>query len=290
MSYFSGFRQVNFQSPGCPMFYRLLITAASTALFCACVSADDSEAAVKFTKYAKQMASEYTIESADRLLELDETPVLTWTDPENGEIYGAVFVWTDAGRPATIASIYKWYRPYTHGTHEFQSLSTDSITGLRDNQKDWLCSKPGVVWKPALGDPAMGRTSAQRLTRLRFIARQFALQMTEKDGSVDTLRLLSQPLYRYQCPTSNVIDGALFAFARGTDPEALLLLEVRDEDGKPKLFYALARSNFLPISASYGGEEIWKVERLDRARMKAGTEPYTKFIFRDAKVDANGTP
>lgn len=268
------------------MFDRLSIAVTTAALFCVSVSADDPDAAARFTKLAAQIASEYTIESGDQLLELRQEPILTWTDPENGEVYGAVFLWIDRGRPTTIASIYKWYQPNTHSTHEFQSLSTDPIVGRRGNQKDWRSSKPGLVWKPVPNTPTIGRTTAQRLTQMRLIAKQFSMQLTDKDGSIESLRLLSQPLHRFQSPANHVVDGALFAFARGTDPEAILMLEVRDKGGKPQLFFALARSNFLPLSARYDGEEVWKVERLDRVRMKAGTEPYTKFIFRNTQERA----
>ena len=274
---------------------RLLIAAFAIFLSYACVSADEEGTRARFTKLATKIASEYTIKSDGRLIELHQEPVLTWTDPENGEVYGAVYVWTDRGRPAMIASIYKWYRPYTHSTHEFQSLSSGPIVASRDNQNDWRCSKPGVNWKPVRNAPAPGRTRAQRLTQMRLIAKRFSLQMTDKEGSVETLRLLPQPLYRFPDPAGksglagNVADSALFAFARGTDPEALLLLEFRkDEDEKPTLFYAWARSNFLPMAASYDGEQVWKVDRLARASMKSGTEPYTKFIFQDTASESKG--
>ena len=278
------------------MFNRLLIAAFATLFSSVFVSAEDDGAKARFTKLATEIASEYTIKSAERLSELQQEPVLTWTDPENGEVYGAVFVWTDGGRPTVIASIYKWYQPYTHSTHEFQSLSSGPIVGLRDNQNDWRCSKPGVDWKPVPGAPAPGRTRAQRLTQMRLIAKRFSLQMTDKEGSVETLRILSQPLYRFPNPAGkshlagNVADSALFAFARGTDPEALLLLEFRnEEDKKPTLYYAWARSNFLPMAASYDGEPVWEVDRLARASMKSGAEPYTKFIFQDAAEESKGT-
>ena len=261
------------------MFNRLSIAICFAATVCCFASADDPETAARYTELATKMAAEYSIDAAGRALELVEEPVLTWTNPEVGEIYGVVFVWTDQGRPAVIASFFQWYSPYQHGTHEFQSLSTDPIVGVRKNQLDWRTSKPGLQWKPVPNDPLVGEASSQRLTRMRLIARQFTVTMTDKDGSEEKLRLLSQPLLRYQSPVNGVADGAVFAFARATDPETLLLLEVREERGKPALYYALARSNFLPFSATYDGREIWKVDRLERSVMKRGTEPYTKYIF-----------
>ena len=39
------------------------------------------------------------------------------------------------------------------------------------------------------------------------------------------LRLMPTPLLRYSSATNKIIDGALFAFAQGTNPEALVLVE-----------------------------------------------------------------
>ncbi len=271
------------------MIDRLMIAAACLVLLGANVHGQELDEgksnADAFAETAKQIAAEYSIEAGDQTLKLRADPVLKWTDPENGEVYGNVFVWTDAGRPAVIASIYKWYRPHTHSTHEFQSLSTKSILAQRDGQKEWRCIQSGVDWKPVPGAASVGQTAVQRLARMRMTARKFSLKMTNRDQSVDQLRILARPLYRYEIadtdsPASEVLDGALFAYARGTDPEVLLLLEVRQESGQPRLYYALARSNFVPMSATFEGKEVWSVEKLDNKSMHAKTEPYTKFIFK----------
>ena len=48
----------------------------------------------------------------------------------------------------------------------------------------------------------------------------------------EELRLLPQPVYRYESEDPEVQDGGVFAFVQGTDPEVLLLLEaVRTEGG-----------------------------------------------------------
>ncbi len=270
-------------SPGDSMICRLLVAALMLVPCCRGLAADGEDAAARFTKLATKLAASYTIQAGETSLTLRQEPVLTWTDPENGEIYGGVYLWSDRGRPGAIASIYKWYRPYTHSTHEFQSLSIDPIVGTRAGQNDWRCSKPGVQWKPVPKAPSGGRTTTQRLTQMRLIAKKFTLELIDKDGSVDQLRLLSQPLYHFDQPVGNAVQGTLFAFARGTDPEAFLLLEFRDEDGISKLHYSFARSNFLPTIARYDSAEVWRVERLDRATMKSGSEPYTKYVFQDGE-------
>ena len=241
--------------------------------------AQESENGKEFARRAKRIAGEYSILSGDRPLELRGDSVLTWTNPEVGEIYGGVYVWTDRGQPKVIASIYKWYSPYTHSTHEFQSLSTKPIRATRAQQSDWSTSEPGVRWKVLPAAPSPGRSAPQRLAQMRGLAKRFQFSMIEKDESISNLRLLSQPLLRYSSHENSVLDGGLFAFAKATDPEAVLLLEARDENGKARWHYAIARSNFLSISARYQGEEVWSAKRLERSQSYSGSGAYCKYEF-----------
>ncbi len=73
------------------------------------------------------------------------------------------------------------------------------------------------------------------------------------------LRLLPQPLYRFGSDKGKPIDGALFAFVQSTDPELLLLLEVRQEGDQRKWSYALARMTSHPLEARYKDRVIWNV-------------------------------
>jgi hypothetical protein len=57
----------------------------------------------------------------------------------------------------------------------------------------------------------------------------------------EKLRLLERPLYRYEPETGPVIDGAVFAFVQGTDPESLLMIELVEEASQLKWEYAFAR-------------------------------------------------
>src|SRR5262245_14538448 len=81
------------------------------------------EAALKLTLAA---AAEYEIrvggDEKEKPLELRREPVLKWSNPDRGEVHGNVFVWTRHGRPLAVASLFKWFTPHTHMSHEFLSL------------------------------------------------------------------------------------------------------------------------------------------------------------------------
>ncbi|QEF98488.1 hypothetical protein Mal15_25400 [Stieleria maiorica] len=259
---------------------QILAAAVCVSVFTASIcSAQEADNAAAFAKLADQIAREYVITTDGQPSQLQPDAVLTWTNPLVGEIYGGVYVWTRQGRPLAIASFYKWYRPFTHSSHEFQSLAGVPIRATRSGQKDWHTSTPGVTWKPIPDAPPPGRTASQRMVQMRGLAKRFEFEMTEKDGTQTRLRLLSQPLLRYQSPDADVVDGGLFALAKATDPEALLLIEARDQTDQPEWHYAIARSNFLAMRARYNQQELWDVPRLTSAEIYSATDPYTKYQF-----------
>jgi len=261
----------------------LFVAALSSQLVGAQDQESTSENAGKFTELAGKHAAAYTIRAGGEPLVLRADSVLNWTNPLDGELHGGVFVWTREGRPAVVAAIFKWYRPFTHMTHEFQSLTTEPLAADREDRTVWRTSEPGVTWKrvPEAQPPA--DAPRQRLLQLRAVARKFSVELSEKDGTNRRLRLLSQPLLRYSCPSEDVVDGALFAFAKGTDPEAILLLEARGKNSGKHWEYAIARLNFLEMEASHSGKQVWSVDHLPSPDIYSHVEAYTKFPFDEAE-------
>ena len=102
--------------------------------------------AAEFHVIAKREAAAYTIRhlEGDRPLTLKPEPILKWSNPVKGSIYGDVFIWTENGRPEAVASIYKWYSPHTHRANEFHSLALDKLIGERDGVPVWTPSRPGL--------------------------------------------------------------------------------------------------------------------------------------------------
>jgi hypothetical protein len=58
------------------------------------------------------------------------------------------------------------------------------------------------------------------------------------------------------------LDGAIFAFVRGTDPEVLLLIETRKLEGGDTWQYALAPMNSLEFHAFHQDREVWQKPQL----------------------------
>ena len=208
-------------------------------------------------------------------LELKTHPLLRWSNPSYGSIHGVVYVWTHEGRPAAIASIYKIFDPPIYMHFEVHSLSEVPLLGMFDDRPIWNSSRPGVDLKPLTEAPTPAANPAGRLTQMRTVSKDFTVEKTDRDnGSQQQMRLLTQPIFRYQSQSAKIIDGAIFAFVQGTDPEVLLMLEVREGATGPEWQYALARMNSVVFRVRYKDREVWKTDVLPWSEVFDGKSPY----------------
>ncbi len=238
----------------------------SLLLVLAAADRDDSLAQKMLPIYVKE-ASEYSIavESApQRPLEFKKEPVFEWSNPvgQGGIHQGAIFLWLRDGRPAALGDIFSHPVPGWKGRkvlHEFLALDRDKL----------LIGRPGGAlneWKPQAGLdrkelPDAGTPAATRgarLVQMRRLAQQFNGHSTDNRERWE-LHLLPTPLYRYPEARSGVIDGALFALtsSAGTDPEVLLLIEARQQDGKTRWEYACGRFGIVSMYVQHKGTEVW---------------------------------
>ncbi len=240
------------------------------------------EAAFSMTRDA---ARKYTIEmpDTDKPAALREQPILRWSNPERGQIYGNVFLWTSHGRPVAVGSLFKWFSPFTHMSHEFHSLATSEISGKYNDANAWQSAQPGVAYAAVPNAPEVATTASGRLTQMRQLARQFTARTTDREGAKLELRLLAQPVYRYELEkgSTSPSDGALFVFVQGTDPELWLMLEARPTKGgeNDAWHYAVARMNSIAFDVQHNGRDIWHMDVLPWKEISGHKAPYTSFQF-----------
>lgn len=209
----------------------------------------------------KRVMKEYKIVARtepETVLHLKSEPALHWMNPVRGGDDGLVFVWVVDGKPRAVMCYYRvpWEGRMLE-SHEFQSLSVDALVATRGQSTVWSTFEPGVAWRPFPGAARPAATPAERLRQLRGLAREFQL-VVDVDKQKTDLRLLPQPVYRYESRT----DGALFNFALTTDPEAWLLIEERPDGDKSAWHYAFGRMTSHPVVASHQGKVVWEVSRL----------------------------
>ena len=72
------------------------------------------------------------------------------------------------------------------------------------------------------------------------------------------LRLLSRPIDRYADLASGLMDGAIFIYANGTNPEVLLAIEVgRRGAGSPTWSYAAAPLTRAAPTIRLDRQDVW---------------------------------
>ena len=121
---------------------------------------------------------------------------------------------------------------------EIRPTATDAAT--RGLVPDWSTREPGI--KPTKIPDALppARTASLRLTQMRHLARRFEATIPPDIGDGQgSLRILAQPIFRYRSESHGILDGAIFAFVMGTDPELIVLIEaVESDDGHQWRFAA----------------------------------------------------
>ncbi len=197
-------------------------------------------------------------------LERSQSSILQWTNPTLGTIYGDVFVWTKYGRAEAIGTVFKGYSPFTSMSIEFQSFSREPLEA-------WY--QGGKIWAPEVGDiefavledaPPPSSAKFARLRQMRSLAGEFSVDATVRnDHSVTRrLRVLTQPIFRYDSRDPQVLDGAIFAFVEGTDPELLIAIEARKTADGFQWQYAIGRMNSIRFEVRRNDKVVWKGEQL----------------------------
>lgn len=235
------------------------ITILASALLGQPVKADER------LEFMKTKAAEYRFERDGdpkaRLILGDEPAFRLGKQGADTIEEGAIFLWKrDDGRPEAAVQIFfikDSFVPDGLWIHEFISLSESPFSGVHQGTPSWSPQRPGLEFRPVpdAGKPAA--TAAQRGRQMRDLARQFQVSDKFKEKTWDDLRLLPTPVARYGKEGGGPLDGALFAFAMGTDPEAFLFLEARAGKDGPEWAYALAPMTCFDLKGRYKGREVW---------------------------------
>jgi hypothetical protein len=207
-----------------------------------------------------------------------EEPLVHFTNPVREAFDdAAVFLWLEDGRPRAAATIEICAQGQV--SREFTSLSHEPLECRGAEGDRWL-PKPVDLAEQHLPDAPMPKASDRgRLAQMGQLARRFRVVMKEAaTNQPSELRLMSRPIYRFASERSGIVDGALFAFAEGTDPEALLLLEAaRGASDSLSWQYTLVRMTSRPLDAELDGRPIWSVDSYwDNPRR--ASDPYIDII------------
>jgi hypothetical protein len=156
-----------------------------------------------------------------------------------------------AGRPKAVITleIYLVEQGDPVLTYEFVSLTPQKFDMKRAlGVASWIPHSTDLSMTELNEVPAPADAPKPRLAQMRELARRFTAQ-EELQGQRISLRLLAQPIDRYSDASAGILDGTVFVFANGTNPEMGLLLECTNKRWSYGLFRLASAQPFAQFDA-----------------------------------------
>lgn len=215
----------------------------------------------EMTKRVNLLRAEFADVEKDSKLDVSKKPIFRYSDPARIDTDGTLWLWTADERPVACLCVFMARPPSAKWTYELTSLSDRPLTMSGRPRWTWKPRKQQRTWIEMTGKVAENRKL--RLRQLRTLARQFEASQ-EWQGETYQLRLLPRPLYRYPDETQGVVDGGMFALAHGTNPEAFILIEAREDDsGKARWFASFARQSSAALTIKLADKTVWTAKLVD---------------------------
>ena len=196
-----------------------------------------------------------------RASKLVPVKAMRWDSPERGTgTSGFTYLYVHQGQPLAACCIYS-----RDGlvNFEFGTLTRGTVVGDLDGTVFWEPQRPGVTFVPVPESPEPASSRAARLLQMKELTRRFGSTMLgwrAGDDGQQELRLLPRPVYRYEQAQDQVIDGAVFTFSMGVDPESFLILEAVRTPVGMRWEYAFHRRTTAAVEGRLDGKPVWSVE------------------------------
>ncbi len=196
-------------------------------------------------------------------LQFGKGPLMRYNDQTRGLLDAAIWRLAANGRPIAFVTL----ELYESGANA-EMLSYEFVS-LTENGFE-MKSVRGPIWSPHTTDlkmaslsdaPPPAATIRGRLAQFRQIAQRFSAHEKLEDEAGEC-RLLPQPIDRYSDGEAGTLDGAVFVFANGTNPEFGLILECTEEEWS----YGAFRLSSAEIVASLDGKPFFTVKQVNSLR------------------------
>lgn len=226
------------------------------------------------------------------VIERVPNPVLRFGAPIFGNHHGALWVWGRRGRPVAVLEMCQQMKDgfWHHGSH----CTTDaSIKLTMPTGQVWTPKSNSVTFKPLPGAPIPAETPAARMRQMKAFAQKITAHelwtWPTGDGSRHELRMLPTPVHRYEDAEQQLVDGALFIIAQGTNPEATLFFEAvqRTDEEKPIWQFAVGQSSLAEIVVNFADEEIHHGKPVNDAEAGITTSTYWRLL---TKIEESKEP
>ena len=90
-------------------------------------------------------------------LDNPKEPVLRWTNPAAGRVYGNTYVWLQNGRPVAVGCMFRNFQPWNTFNGELAALAGTKLVAKRDDKVMWRAEGRVEVARPCPVPPPRRR-------------------------------------------------------------------------------------------------------------------------------------
>jgi hypothetical protein len=264
-------RSTDLRRPVCGLALACLICwLAATWLPTCSAQAPDEPSEIR--KTAEQLVDSVELESLQangwvKAKRIDQ-PLLLYTDDTRGDDRGFLWGWGEKGRPLAVFEIFQNVQQRGVWTVCICNTSGGRLRAGRSGSPWWLENDSDIDFNDVPSAPPVATESAVRQRQMKLLAQNFtAHEIWMPNNTRYDLRRLDRPLHSYRDEETGIVEGGLFAFANGTNPEILLFIEARQQKAKaskPVWQFGVGRSAYAELHLEYQGKEVFSAPRGDR--------------------------
>lgn len=187
-------------------------------------------------------------------------PILHYTDPQRLFPDATLWVWLLDGQPILFSKLERMGGNPPQTQYCMATAHQARIAARWPDGIVWKSQKAGIQFRPIDQADLPQKTAPLRLVQLRSIARKFRATTTDHVNQSEEMRMLTQPILRYSNAGQSLVDGAVFALtSNGTNPDALLLVQVRHHQGdKPVWEYGCLGMTGDHVAVEFDGQSVYK--------------------------------
>jgi hypothetical protein len=199
--------------------------------------------------------------------ELIAIPLLRYTDEPRRIFDATVWGWVAEGRLLAVCKIEHNDREgYPLWSTCFVSMATRRIEAEWSGGRRWSARKAGIELQTMNNTtPATAGGQISRLREMKEIAARFKATIIKPRNNREEMRLFPRPVFRYETPTGNLLDGAAFGLtSNGTNPDAILVLELHESKGSAAEWkFGIAGMTAGELSVKLDDKEVWSKPSAD---------------------------
>jgi hypothetical protein len=202
-------------------------------------------------------------------LTFSTNPLLRYSDPTRGGVRATTNVLLDGGvwrlgtegRPTALVTVEIYQAPDASRVMALEFLSLAELTFSLKHKTEkirWEPSGSALKLEELPDAPRPAATAPARLVQMRQLARRFGAKERLNNELIEC-RLMTQPIDRYRSEAEKIVDGAIFAFANGTNPEVGIVVECDGERWR----YGTLRLSAAELSITLDGRQVAAYERFN---------------------------